>query len=277
MNGQIVVVVTKTDPASFNIAQNLLELSKWKDDGDYFSKGDHRLIIFHENLLYLQNLDELLAGLGLRPDVVIFASRHQSKDEKPRLCCHFTGNVGSATMGGNSRQLATAAPSYLKSFLSNLMKSGPQNFDICAEATHHGPTDLKTPSFFAEIGSTEKEWTNSQAGAAVANSIMSLERSQLPIFLGFGGGHYMQRQNQLLKACGIAFGHLFPNYQINELDQEMMKQACSKSGASYAYLDKNSLRSASKKKITPILNDLGLEIVKKNDIKKNFPFLDYSV
>ena len=85
---------------------------------------------------------------------------------------------------------------------------GP-GYIISAEATHHGPVDMKTPCFFAEIGSTKEQWSDKEAGEAVARAIMALQPEELPVFLGFGGGHYVQRQTELIFESAIAFGHLF--------------------------------------------------------------------
>ena len=82
-------------------------------------------------------------------------------------------------------------------------------FAVSAEATHHGPVDLKAPCFFAEIGSTMKEWQDRQAAEAVARAILALECRDLPVFLGFGGGHYMARQTELIFEANVYFGNIF--------------------------------------------------------------------
>jgi D-aminoacyl-tRNA deacylase len=153
----------------------------------------------------------------------------------------------------------------------NLASDPPEGFEITVEATHHGPTDIATPSFFAEIGSTEAEWCDPDAGKAVAKSILELEDLLPPAFLGFGGGHYVTRQNRLLIDTKISFGHLFSNYQADDLDFEMVEQAAQKSGAVGAYLDRKSLRSAEKRKISEALDDIGMEMMNEREIRERYP------
>ncbi len=272
MIGEIVVVATRTDPASINIAERLMDLADWDDeDGLCHRFKNYRLVILSEKLITLGGTEERLKEMGLSPKLFVFASRHQAKDGTPRLCGHFTGNCGEAVMGGASRELATAAPGVLKSFILNLQDDPIKGFEITVEATHHGPTDLLTPSFFAEIGSTEAEWSNPEAGNAVARSILGLEDLLVPAFLGFGGGHYVNRQNRLLINTKIAFGHLFSNYQVADLDFELVEQAARKSGALGAYLDRKSLRSAEKKRISEALDEIGIEMMNERDIKEHYP------
>ena len=189
MIGEIAVIATSTDPASLNIAERLMELGPWEDEGPFRRFQNYRLVILDEKLITFRNLEERLRGMGLFPGLLVFASRHQAKDACPRLCGHFSGNSGDALMGGTSRELAVAAPGALKSFISNLAESPVEGFEVTVEATHHGPTDLAVPSFFAEIGSTELEWSNPDSGYAVARSILNLADTSSPAFLGFGGGH----------------------------------------------------------------------------------------
>jgi D-aminoacyl-tRNA deacylase len=209
--------------------------------------------------------------MGLSPELIVFASRHQAKDGTPRLCGHFSGNCGDAVMGGSPRELAVAAPGALKSFILNLADDHPEGFEITVEATHHGPTDLSTPSFFAEIGSTEPEWSNPDAGKAVARSILELEDLHPPAFLGFGGGHYVNRQNRLLIDTKIALGHLFSNYQAHDLDLSIVEEAARKSGAVGAYLDRKSLRSAEKRMISAALDEIGIKMMNEREIRELYP------
>lgn len=271
MIGEIVVVATRTDPASKNIAESLMDLATWVDDGVCRRFEDYRLVLLDEKLITLRGVEDRLKGMGLSPDMIVFASRHQAKDGTPRLCGHFSGNSGEAMMGGTSRELAAAAPGALKSFISNLAADPIEGFEVTVEATHHGPTDLTVPSFFAEIGSTEREWSNPDAGKAVARSILELEYLNSPAFLGFGGGHYVKRQNGLLLETKIAFGHLFSNYQAGDLDLSIVEEAARKSGAVGAYLDRKSLRSVEKRKISEALDEIGVEMMNEREIRERYP------
>ena len=182
---------------------------------------------------------------------------------------HFTG-----ILEEGKSHLSTAAPAGLNSFLHNIASIASQSmpgFIVSAEATHHGPVDVKTPSFFAEMGSTKEQWVDLNAGEAVARAILALNLEDLPIFLGFGGGHYVQRQTELIFNSRIAFGHMFSSYQVPDLDKDAVDDAWKKSNASYAYVDRKSLRSEEKKRIGGIVEELGLPMLKAQEIRARFP------
>jgi D-aminoacyl-tRNA deacylase len=169
-------------------------------------------------------------------------------------------------------QLSAAAPAGLRSFLHNIAALAPAGgYIVSAEATHHGPVDMKTPCFFAEIGSTREQWTDRRTGEAVARAIMALQLKTLPIFLGFGGGHYVQRQTELIFGSAIAFGHLFSTYQVGGLNRDIIDDARRKSNAAYAYLDRKSLRSMDRKRIEGILEELDLPMLRSREIRAQFP------
>lgn len=243
-----------------------MELLSWQCREGYRSNGRFRLIIHDEKQTRLSGLDDRLAGLGLKPEIVVFASRHEAKAGLPWLGGHFTG-----MLEGGPGMLSEASPCGLRSFLHNIASQALPGFAVSAEATHHGPVDLETPCFFAEIGSTLKEWQNRQAGEAVARAILALEAKELPIFLGFGGGHYVARQTDLMFKATIAFGHLFSNYQMAGVDREVVLEARNKSKATYAYLDRKSLRSAERKRIEGILSELDLPVLRSREIRAKFP------
>jgi D-aminoacyl-tRNA deacylase len=267
MRAELAIICSRADPASVNIAERLLELESWEDHGAYRSSGRRCLLIHDQRQIHLRGLDQRLAGLGLQPEVVVFASRHESQARLPWLGGHFTGEISSSSWA-----LSAAAPWALRSFLLNLTDHAPQDFRVSAEATHHGPTDMRTPSFFAEIGSSEQQWRDTTAGEAVARAVLDLKRRDLPVFLGFGGGHYVQRQTSLMLDSDIAFGHLFSSYQASALGPELLAEAAALSRASYAYMDKKSFRSQEKHQISELIRDLGVPLLDGRDIQERFPF-----
>ena len=269
MSCEVAIVCTTADPASLNIARSLLDLTVWEDQGGYRSSGHNRLVIHDQRQTALHGLEERLDELGLKPGLVVFACRHIAKDEIPWLGGHFIGEI--SPDDGSERRLSAASPSGLRSFLHNVAKEAPEGFRVSAEATHHGPTDMTTPCFFAEIGSSEKQWSDPQAGESVARSILGLEVRELPVFLGIGGGHYVPRQTSLMLEAEIAFGHMFSSYQVESLDQNILEEAREKSGASYAYLDRKSLRRENRDRILKILEEMGLPVLRSKEIRARFP------
>jgi D-aminoacyl-tRNA deacylase len=264
MRDEVAIICSNSDPASRNIAERLLEMGTWKEDKGYFSFRQNRLVVHDQDQIRLSGLDDSLAELGLGPGLIVLASRHQSKEGLPWLGGHFTGSV-------ERGELSEAAPAALRSFLLNLRRCAADGLRISAEATHHGPTDIRAPSFFAEIGSAKEHWADPEAGEAVARAILGIEPMDLPVFLGFGGGHYVQRQSSLMLESGIAFGHLFSNYQVRALDVDLVDQARRRSVASYAYLDRGSLRSEEKRRISEILDALKIPQMREGEIRARFP------
>ncbi len=266
MNDEVAIICSTADLASLNILQHLHELASWEKHEDYESSGPFRLIVHSERQITLHCLDARLTALGLHPKLIIFASRHKSESGKPWLGGHFTGEKVDEEL-----ELSAAAPSGLRSFLHNIADNTPEGFEISAEATHHGPTDLTTPSFFAEIGSSEQQWQDPQAGKAVSRAILDIELSDFPVFLGFGGGHYVPRQTSLMFEANISFGHLFSSYQLGNLDTDIILEAQRKSGAEYAYIDRKSMRSGERHWISEMLDSIGIPILRSKEIRTKFP------
>ncbi|MDD1761431.1 MAG: D-aminoacyl-tRNA deacylase [Methanothrix sp.] len=269
MSAETVVVCSRADPASLNIFERLLEMRQWQSQEGYLSFGRWRLVVHDGRQTALLGLDDRLASIGLNPEMIVFASRHEAKAALPWLGGHFTG-----ILQDGQAALSTAAAGGLSSFLHNIAKAAPSGYAISAEATHHGPTDIKTPCFFAEIGSTLKEWQDREAGVVVARAILDLEDEvdeARPTFLGFGGGHYVARQTDLIFKSSVAFGHLFSNYQMAGINREVVEEACSRSNAAYAYLDRKSLRSAERKRMEAILAEMDLPVLRGREIIAEFP------
>jgi len=268
MSCEVAIVCSTADPASLNIARSLLDLTVWEDRGGYRSSGHNRLVIHDQRQTALRGLEERLDELGLKPGLVVFACRHIAKEEIPWLGGHFIGEISHDD--DSEWRLSAASPSGLRSFLHNVAEQAPEGFRVSAEATHHGPTDMTTPCFFAEIGSSEKQWSDPQAGESVARSILGLEVRELPVFLGIGGGHYVPRQTSLMLEAKIAFGHMFSSYQVESLDQNILEEARKKSGASYAYLDRKSLRQENRNRISKLLEEIGLPVLRSKEIRARF-------
>ncbi|MCG7848111.1 MAG: hypothetical protein MIO93_02890 [ANME-2 cluster archaeon] len=219
--------------------------------------------------IYQDGLDRRLEKCGLGCDIIIFASRHRSKDGRQILTVHHTGNTKEATLGGNPMELASAAPQTMRSIYMNLKTlSKNEDFEVSIESTHHGPSNLKTPSLFVEIGSSEKEWVAPLAGRIVANAILMLDSDDVPVAIGFGGNHYAPRQTKLLEDTEITFGHIFPTYKLDELDEEIIRQAFERSCADFAYLDRKSMSAKQRNRLISIIVGLGYEVLRESDIRE---------
>jgi len=219
--------------------------------------------------IYQDGLDRQLKACGLDSDIIIFASRHRSKDGRQILTVHHTGNTKEASYGGHPMELAAAAPQAMRSIFLNLKTLAKnEDFEVTLESTHHGPTDLKTPSIFVEIGSSEREWVDPVAGRIVANAILMLDNEDVPVAVGFGGNHYAPRQTKLIEETNVAFGHIFPTYKLDDLDETLVGQAFERSCGDFAYLDRKSMNARQRNQLIEIIVGLGYDVLRESDIRE---------
>ena len=76
------------------------------------------------------------------------------------------------------------------------------------EVTHHGPSEVKEPLLYMEVGSDEAAWANMDACRAVIEAIVELSRGDPPTVktaIGFGGPHYAPNFTEAVKGGEIAF------------------------------------------------------------------------
>ena len=193
---KISIINSAKDPAGCSIKEELLKKTGHSGSG-IFRYFTHEIVFLEteERLIYEDNLDERTDC-----DLIIFISRHTSVNPAPALTVHVTGNFKTADYGGKPDSLSMAAPEWMQRTLNALLKNAPEGYSVSYEVTHHGPTDLKTPSFFVEIGSTEKEWADKNAASAVAGTLLEVLKEDSPDVIrltGFGGNHYAARETEI--------------------------------------------------------------------------------
>jgi len=266
-----------------NIKENLLLMHDWEHEGDVYEADRFRIVEVDKLHIFCDRIDSELERRGLPTDLIIFASKHKSDSTKQLFSAHFTGNVGDAKFGGNPRELAPAASQLLRPFLHSMRDLAVgTGYGVSMESTHHGPTALSVPSIYIEIGSTETEWADRNAGRIVASTILDLgmnsnrdldaemRKSDYPVAVGFGGGHYAHRQTKLIFETGITFGHNFPKYQLDNLDDGLIRDALLKSSADFAYFDRKSMNAAQRNRISAVIEDLGYEVLRERTIRERF-------
>ncbi len=283
---KITIISSAPDLASQNIKAHLLSLEEWEilelPENSGFSAawesrdGKFRLIEIEEMHIFQDGLDRRLENIGLPASLIIFASKHRSKEEISSLTVHCTGNPSDeARLGGCPKSLAVSSPAGMKSILMEMKRLAEQKnlkYDVTLEVTHHGPTELSVPSLYAEIGSTEVQWKDPDAGEVAAKAILAVSLEKVPTALGFGGGHYAIRQTGLLLETGISFGHNFPKYQLEFVDEALIRQAIEKSKADFAYFDRKSMKSEDRHRISEILDKLGLKVLKESEIREQYGY-----
>ncbi|HNX17314.1 MAG TPA: D-aminoacyl-tRNA deacylase [Methanoregula sp.] len=204
---------------------------------------------------------------GIDADLVIFLSRHSSVNPVPVLTVHVTGNYNSADLGGTSRTLPPAAPAMMHAVLRSLARHCPAGYRVSYEVTHHGPTALTHPSFFVEIGSTEKEWADPVAGQAVAEAVLDAEPCNAIPLIGIGGTHYAPRETSIALTSRGAFGHIASSrLQVPALDRAMVQEMVRQSGAVAAYIDRKAVSGPDLERLTDILDSLAVPRLSESEI-----------
>jgi D-aminoacyl-tRNA deacylase len=258
---RIALVSSRQDRAGTNIRHHIEELlasprGEWQLPGRSYS--------FHEvdgRLIHADNVDD-----GFDADLVVFLSRHASVNPVPVLTVHVTGNFGAAELGGSPRTLATAEPGMMQATLRALARYCPEGYRVSYEVTHHGPTALSLPSFFVEIGSTEKEWADPAAGRAAAMAVLSAEPAQPVPLIGFGGTHYAARETEIALSTRGAFGHIAHTREISPIDSVMVRDMFVKSGAVAAYIDRKALARGELDRLIRILDELRIPRLSESEI-----------
>ncbi|QSG08112.1 D-aminoacyl-tRNA deacylase [Halapricum desulfuricans] len=249
------IVISRADRASVNIGEQLLALADWTVEtderrpdadggGDVYRLEDVELREFETRHLELEAVDAVFDD----PDLLVFASKHAGETGK-LLTAHHTGNFGPAEYGGEDGSFARAAPNAHAAVVKALARHAPGDYDAGMECTHHGPTDIDTPSMFVEVGSAEPQWDDPDPARAVAKAILELrgvaadapwENGARRHLVGFGGGHYVPRFERVVRETDWSIGHIGADWALEamgEPDPDVLRAAFEASGAAYALLD----------------------------------------
>jgi D-aminoacyl-tRNA deacylase len=270
--GNPAITLSLSDPAGQTIFELLKEKGfKKTGEKDIYSKGDiyllaiRPLVVQEERYItpkepdpYPEDYDFL--AIKYEIDYIVVASRHWAKSGKPSLTTHPTGNFGKAMYGGRPRELQATAPNPMRDIYLRLLEDPPEKFEVSLEATHHSPTMFSVPMFFAEVGSREEQWRDTEVCNYLVESILKgiEDQGDAPIALGFGGGHYCPYFSP--KMTELAFGHIAAKYAIPLLSEDLVQQMNEKSGgAELAVLD-SGLKSKERNKVENLLDRIGLEI-----------------
>ena len=266
------IIISKKDIAGMNIKDCLLRLFDFKETEEEFEgekvyeanvEGEKiKLYTTEKESIDCENIDE-----KINADFIVFATKHQSKSGIASLSVHIQGNWSKAEFGGSDRKLCIADADYLRECLFKLKElAKDNNYEIIQECTHHGPYLAKTPCMFIEIGSSEKQWPDKQAGEIIAKTIMSIipkKPKHYKTAFGIGGLHHCPNFKKAMEKSDLAFGHVCPKYMIEYLDKEMILQAIEKNQhkCEEVILDWKGL-SQYKQKITKMLDELKIKYKK---------------
>ena len=195
----------------------------------------------------------------------IFASTHRSESGKPCFTAHTPGNWGAAALGGAPRTLNIASASRLSAAVRKMKElSGASSlkWDVAVEVDHHGPT-LSRPVLFVEIGSSEAQWENSEAGRICAEGVVAAATAApLPeACVGFGGTHYCPKFTSLVLS-GAPLSHIISGYSLERdgVSEEMVRQAMERGDCrnARALLDWKGIKGARRAQLAACLEKMGV-------------------
>jgi len=263
------LITSELDPASKTMLKYLRDYKKFnKYENFCFTSSLYKNIsvfISKKQLIF----DSCIDNLNKTTDAFIFLSKHQSKSKIPSLTCHFTGNYCTNSYGGNNYELGIAYPSLQKNYLKKIYQSREKVplFEITIETTHHGPTSIKKPVMFVEIGSSEYQWSDMDIASLVCDSLLDVLTKKIDnekhIGIGLGGNHYGSKFNKLILNTDYAIGHIVNKYNLKNLNIDMLNQMISKcfENVTYIVIDQKGLGNE-KQRIMNFLDDVKLEVIK---------------
>ncbi|MBI2650591.1 hypothetical protein HYX04_04720 [Candidatus Woesearchaeota archaeon] len=266
----IAIIASSKDPAGINIRNNLIELFDFEMLNEKFNNNQvHqydriknkiiRLYLTNYDLIFSENIDKKIDA-----DILIFISKHRSKENTPSFAVHPIGNWGSADFGGEENKLCFSSAVLLKNLFAELNENAKgSGYEITLEATHHGPY-VEKPAVFIEIGSTEKEWDDISNGKIIAKTIINALNNQSnnhKIAIGIGGPHYCNNFNKIVLRTDIALSHICPKHHLDKLSEELINQSIEKTKEKidFILLDWKGL-GAEKQRIVDLLKNLNLEV-----------------
>ena len=267
----VMIVSSRRDPASSNIAQALITKNGFGQESDEgietYSKGDIRLVVLEKLGIYSEPSD-----VPSDVSTIIFVSKHVSSSGTPALTVHATGNLTKeAKFGGNPEEVSYVDPSIIRRTLRALKSGASQanvQIEVTMEATHHGPTNLPMPVCFVEIGSGEKEWTDPILGEIAANAVVAatarVEETD-PVAAGFGGTHYSAKHTRICMDGDYAIGHLVSSHSFDGgVTQLMINDVFNKTTGSCntAIVDWKGLHNNDRRRLISSLEAAGREIVR---------------
>ena len=257
-NHSILFISSRADPAGSLIHEEVLTILDQIPD----HSRHYQHLQVQERLIYLDG-----SSFSTNADLIIFLSRHASVEPRPVLTVHVTGNYGPASYGGDPGTLTPAATSLMHAIMNNFFKYAPDGYAVTYEATHHGPTSLPVPSCFVEIGSTEKEWNDRVAAAAVARSVLEANPIDVIPLVGFGGTHYAKRQTEITLTTRGGFGHIMPTRDLGLLTKDLFTSIIHESGAEAVYIDKKAVAKEELRRIEDYSLSLDIPVIGQTDLQ----------
>jgi len=263
-----ILVASSQDLAGMTMTEYLKDSAGFASNSKSYRSSRSENVKLHVasgSLLTLEDLDENY------PDAIsfVFLSKHRSESQIPTLTCHCTGNFAHNPYGGNPKEIAVSYPSLQKGYLKAITaaKHKVPEYDIIIEATHHGPTSLKKPVLFVELGSSEKQWGDRNAAGVICETLLGMIDNGIvhceKVGIALGGTHYPAKFNKLLLETEFGLAAVASKRNLETIDEQMLHQMIEKSveKVTYIVLDSKGLGSQ-KDRIMKMAEKTGLEIYK---------------
>ena len=270
----ILIVASTLDVAGINIAHQLIHHYGFEKAATPVLGGptyvrevrgcEVNLTLINRDAVDTQFITDLV-----KPELLVFISRHSSARGVPTLSVHTPGNLGpEAKFGGLPGKVSVSPASAMRDVLVEMTRQREAlnlPYEVCYECTHHGPS-LDVPTFFAELGSTIEQWRDERAAEAVAHSVMAAiaRRSHYPAVLGVGGPHYNLKFTRMALEMPVAFGHIVPKYMLPKVGPEVIRQCVERTlePVEAAVLDWKGIPGACKGWVVDTLRQLGVPVRK---------------
>lgn len=271
----ILIVSSKKDIASLNIATQISELINLKETGNFGGNPTFetcsgsrkvKLITLDGESVNAQDLTSFFDDLEL----AVFVSRHSSESGTPTLSVHTPGNLSLAKLGGIPRSVSISPANAMRNALQvlvDLRNKLQLKYDVSYECTHHGPS-LDVPAMFVELGSSALQWNDLLAARTVAQAatmaISQFNTQQVKTVLGIGGPHYNAKFTRMALNDELAFGHIIPKYAVGAIDVDMLRQCVERTleKVEQVILDWKGIRSENKVSLVKMLGEIALPVEK---------------
>lgn len=265
------VAYSVRDPAGLGASRYLVELLGARGCSvqglvECFDSDVATIAGFDVDVVDLDQYSQFIDGFNY----VIVLSRHRAESGRRTFSVHHPGNPTSVAYGGEPRRLAIAYPllawELLRTYARVALEMKLEDYEVTLEATHHGPTSLRIPVVFIEIGSTEVEWRDEKARKAMATTVLDVLTRRLsecnPV-AALGGPHYPSRYTKASLESNLCFGHIIAKHSLEDSLEDVVKQAITRNHpepVKTIIVEKKSLKSTQRSVVERVAAELNVKI-----------------
>lgn len=256
-------IYSKKDVASFTLYE------AFKEIGESFNNLDIYFYEYPSEVVYADRVDQYLPR---DIETIIFLSRHSATSNVPTMSVHTPGNFGENRLGGRPDELAIANPCLIGYILREYQKNIVNynlNYTATLEVTHHGPTDLRVPALFVELGPLESNWGDKVAARFIALSVFNalskyIRNKDCIKTLGIGGPHYSPNFTRyLLRNENVGIGHIVSKYIFKDFSEEIVEKAINFNGSiDLVLIDWKGLKGSVRRALIEYLSKKNLRFLK---------------